>query len=57
MGAVRMNKKLSPEEMEEIGESMLPIGVFLSIFLQKHHIVYLETKENKFDYSEGDDEK
>ena len=52
-----MSEKLSLEEIEKIGESMLPIGVFLSIFLSKHHIVYLETKENQFDDDEGDDEE
>jgi hypothetical protein len=50
-----MSKKLSPEEIEEICENMLPVGAVLSVFLSKHHIVFLETKENQLD--DGDDEE
>jgi hypothetical protein len=56
-----MTKKLSPEEIEKICESMPPVGIILALISSevssKMYFVYLETKENQFDDDEGDDEE
>ena len=54
-----MSKKLSPEEIEKICESMPPVGMILALISSeissKMYFVYLETKENQLENDEDDE--